>query len=107
MIKCFAKFSCINCVKVVQVYSSLLQKPVDNFIAQLCENENLCLESLAEFLRENRIKLYFATKFSVLSEKKTKLLAVPLKIFTRRIQKVPPKSTLKMNASQLSSKNVV
>ena len=100
MIKCFAQFSCINCVKVVQVYGSLLQAPVGNFILQLCENENQCLESLAEFLWENRIKLYFACKFSVFSEKKTtKLLVLPLKIFTRRIQKVPPKSKLKMNAS--------
>ena len=48
-IKCFAQFSCINCVKVVQVYGSLLRAPVSNFIAQLCEKENQCLESFAEF----------------------------------------------------------
>ena len=70
MIKCFAQFSCISCVKAVQVYGSLLRAPVGNFIVQLCENENQCPESFAEFLRENRIKLYFASKFSVLSEKK-------------------------------------
>ena len=71
MIKCFAQFSYINCVKVLQVYGLLLRAPVVNFIVQLCENENRCLKSLAEFLRENRIKLYFASKFSFLSEKIT------------------------------------
>ena len=101
MIKCFAQFSCINCVKIVQVYGLLLRAPVSNFIVQLCENKNQCLKNLAEFLRENRIKLYFASKFSVLSEKTTWLLVLPLKIFTRRIQKVLPKSMLKIIASQL------
>ena len=71
MIKCFAQFSCIICVKVVQVYGLLLRAPVGNFIEQLCENERQCLKSFAEFLRENRIKLYFASNFSVLSEKTT------------------------------------
>ena len=29
-----------------------------------CENENQCIESLAEFLQRNRSELYFARKFS-------------------------------------------
>ena len=50
--------------KVAQVYNSLLRAFVSNFIAQSCENENQCLESLAEFLQGNRAELYFASKFS-------------------------------------------
>ena len=50
--------------KVVQVYRSLLRESVGNFIAQAYENENQCLESLSEFLREIWIELYFASKFS-------------------------------------------
>ena len=49
---------------MAQVYDSILRAPVGNFIAQPCENENQCQQSLAEFLWGNRTKLYFASKFS-------------------------------------------
>ena len=86
------------------VYGSLLRAPVGNFIAQPCENENLCIESLTKFLRGNKTGLYFASKFSKSRRsQRSKLLAVSLKIFGRCIQKKQtPKSTQKANASQLS-----
>ena len=74
---------------MAQVYGSLLRASAGNFIVQPSENENQCLESLAEFLWKNRAELYFASKFSKshrFSTKK-KLLAMPLKIFTSKIQK--------------------
>ena len=75
--------------KVVQVYVSLLRAPVDNFISQPCENENQNSESLDKFLWENKIKLYFSSKFfkrRQFSTIKSKLLVVFLKIFSGRIQ---------------------
>ena len=50
--------------KVAQVYGSLLQAPVGNFISQTGENEHQSPESPVEFLRANRTELYFASKFS-------------------------------------------
>ena len=60
----FAQFSYIISVKGPASNDSLLRAPVGNFIAQPCENENQCLESLAEFLQGTRTELYFSSKFS-------------------------------------------
>ena len=73
-----------------------------------CEKENQTLESLPDLLRRNRTELYFPRKFSKSRRsqlRKLELLAVPLKILSRRIQKMPPMSGKKNNASRLSSEN--
>ena len=49
--------------KVTQAYDSLLRSPVVIFIEQPMWEKNQCLKYLAEFLRKNRTKLYFASKF--------------------------------------------
>ena len=74
-----------------------------------CEKENQCLASLAEFLRGNRAKLYFLSKFS-----KTCCFHRRKLSFSRTFENMElwnAKNAAKVNvendASQLSTKNIV
>ena len=83
----------------MQVYDSILQAPVGNFIAQPCENENQCLESLPEFLRGNRTELYFPSKFSKsLRSKQSKI-----ELLGRDLVYVEPQNT--KNTAEVNAKN--
>ena len=97
-IKFFYNFLASIVRKVEQIYGSLLQAPVGNFIAQPREHENQCLKSLAEFLRGNRTKLYFATKFSykpLFSTKKKQAFSLDFENFEVQNTKKSRRSQLK------------